>query len=103
MKGSTLKIGTPRIQRAEGSCRRPRRTFKVEFQTANRGSDDQAGKPITTPALGGAFAFPLRFLDCLIHQPIRAVLLHDVGVPLLISAPERYDIQTDRGISPKSR
>jgi hypothetical protein len=44
------------------------------------------------PALGGAAAFPLRFLDYLIYQPIRAVLLHGAGVPVLIPSPERYAI-----------
>lgn len=66
--------------------------FKVEFLTPNLGSDDQAGKPVAMPALGGAAAFPLRFLDYLIYEPIRAVLLHGAGVPVLIPSPERYAI-----------
>ncbi|WP_429024028.1 nucleotidyltransferase family protein [Bradyrhizobium sp. I1.14.4] len=66
--------------------------FKVEFLTPNQGSDDQAGKPVPMPALGGAAALPLRFLDYLIYQPIRAVLLHGPGVPVLIPSPERYAI-----------
>jgi hypothetical protein len=69
-----------------------REQFKVEFLTPNRGSDDQAGKPVQMPALGGAAAFPLRFLDFLIHQPIRAVLLHGAGVPVLVPPPERYAV-----------
>ena len=44
------------------------------------------------PALGGAAALPLRFLDYLIYEPIRAVLLHGTGVPVLIPSPERYAI-----------
>jgi len=39
-----------------------------------------------------AAAFPLRFLDYLIYEPIRAVLLHGAGVPVLIPSPERYAI-----------
>jgi hypothetical protein len=66
--------------------------FKVEFLTPNQWSDDQAGKPVVMPALGGAAALPLRFLDYLIYQPIRAVLLHGAGVPLLIPSPERYAV-----------
>jgi hypothetical protein len=66
--------------------------YKVEFLTPNRGSDDLAGKPVQMPALGGAAAFPLRFLDFLIRQPIRAVLLHGAGVPVLIPSPERYAV-----------
>ena len=41
--------------------------FKVEFLTPNRGPDDISGKPVQMPALGGAAAFPLRFLDFLIR------------------------------------
>jgi hypothetical protein len=66
--------------------------YKVEFLTPNRGSDDLAGKPVQMPALGGAAAFPLRFLDFLISQPIRAVLLHGACVPVLIPSPERYAV-----------
>ncbi|WP_199699252.1 GSU2403 family nucleotidyltransferase fold protein [Oleomonas cavernae] len=42
----------------------------VEFLTPNRGSDDCSGRPTTMPALGGATAQPLWFLNFLIHQPI---------------------------------
>jgi hypothetical protein len=66
--------------------------FKIEFLTPNRGSDDQEGKPVQMPVLGGASAFPLRFLDYLIYQPIRAVLLHGAGVPVLIPTPEKYAV-----------
>ncbi|KAK0351740.1 hypothetical protein LTR94_023762 [Friedmanniomyces endolithicus] len=44
------------------------------------------------PALGGAAAQPLRFLDFLIHEPVRAVLLHGAGVPVLVPSPERYAV-----------
>ncbi|MGK9237144.1 hypothetical protein KXS07_35945 [Inquilinus limosus] len=60
--------------------------------TPNRGSEDYGGRPTPMPALGGAAAQPLRFLDFLIYQPIRAVLLHGAGVPVNVPAPERYAI-----------
>jgi hypothetical protein len=44
------------------------------------------------PALGGAAAEPLRFLDFLIYQPVRAVVLHGAGVPVLVPSPERFAI-----------
>jgi hypothetical protein len=66
--------------------------YKVEFLTPNTGSDDYGGRPALMPALGGASAQPLRFLDFLIHQPIRAVLLHGAGVPVNVPSPERYAI-----------
>ena len=66
--------------------------FLVEFLTPNTGSADYEGRPAIMPALGGAAAEPLRFLDYLIHQAIRAVLLHGSGVPVLVPAPERYAV-----------
>lgn len=66
--------------------------YKVEFLTPNTGSSHREGRPATMPALGGAAAHPLRFLDFLIYQPVRAVLLHGAGVPVLVPAPERYAI-----------
>lgn len=66
--------------------------FRVEFLTPNTGSTDHDGKPATMPALGGASAEPLRFLDFLIYEPVRAALLHGGGVPVLVPAPERYAV-----------
>lgn len=66
--------------------------YKVEFLTPNTGSDQHSGKPSAMPALGGAAAEPLRFLDFLIHQPVRATLLHASGIPILVPAPERYAV-----------
>jgi hypothetical protein len=66
--------------------------YKVEFLTPNTGSADFEGKPTPMPALRGAAAQPLRFLDFLIHKPIRAVLLHGAGVPISVPAPERYAV-----------
>lgn len=66
--------------------------YKVEFLTPNRGSSDHDGGPSLMPALGGAAAQPLRFLDFLIYQPIHAVLLHADGIPVLIPAPERFAV-----------
>lgn len=66
--------------------------FKVEFLTPNTGSAEHDGKPAPRPALGGAAAEPLRFLDFLIHQPVRAILLHGFGVPVLVPSPERFAV-----------
>lgn len=66
--------------------------YKVEFLTPNTGSDEHQGRPAPMPALGGASAEPLRFLDFLIYQPVRAVLLHGAGIPILVPAPDRYAI-----------
>lgn len=66
--------------------------YQVEFLTPNTGSSDNEGAASPMPALGGASAQPLRFLEYLIHEPIRAVLLHKSGVPMLVPAPERFAI-----------
>jgi hypothetical protein len=66
--------------------------YKVEFLTPNRGSDDYADHPSPMPALGGASAQPLRFLDFLIHEPIRTVMLHRSGLPVTVPSPERFAI-----------
>jgi hypothetical protein len=66
--------------------------YRVEFLTENRGSDEHTGKPSPMPALGGASAEPLRFLDFLIYEPVRAIVLHGSGVSVLVPAPERYAV-----------
>jgi hypothetical protein len=66
--------------------------FSVEFLTPNRGSDDYVGKPAKMPALGGAFAQPLRYLDFLIRNPVQSVLLHKAGIAVTVPAPERYAV-----------
>ena len=66
--------------------------LRVEFLTPNIWSDDQTGRPVALPAMGGAAAEPLRFLDYLIHEPIRTVMLHKGGIPVLVPQPARYAI-----------
>ncbi|PDS41428.1 hypothetical protein CO662_23445 [Rhizobium anhuiense] len=66
--------------------------YRVEFLTGNRGSDEYTGKPSPMPALGGASAENLRFLDFLIYEPVRTVLLFREGVNVLVPAPERYAV-----------
>lgn len=66
--------------------------FKVEFLTPNTGSVDYDGRPTPMPALGRAAAEPLRFLDFLIYEPVRAILLHGAGIPVLVPQPARYAV-----------
>jgi hypothetical protein len=68
------------------------KNFNVEFLAPNQGSDENAGKPAKMPALGGASAQALRYLDFLINKPIQAVLLHKSGVAVTVPAPERYAV-----------
>jgi hypothetical protein len=66
--------------------------FKVEFLTPAVGSDEEAGRPQSMPALGGASAQALRFLDFLIYQPVRSTMLHRAGIAVTVPAPERYAV-----------
>lgn len=66
--------------------------YKVEFLTSNRGADEYLDHPAKMPALGGASADPLRFLDFLIRDPMRTVLLHKSGVPVIVPDPSRYAV-----------
>jgi hypothetical protein len=43
------------------------------------------------PALNTA-AEPLRFLDFLIYEPVKAVLLHGAGTAITVPSPERFAI-----------
>ena len=66
--------------------------YRVEFLTPHRGSGQHIGKPVRMPALGGVSAIPLTYLDYLIHDPVRSVLLHTAGVPVTVPSPQRYAI-----------
>jgi hypothetical protein len=66
--------------------------YRIEFLTPNRGSDEYLDQATPMPALGGAAAQPLRFLDFLIHEPVRTVMLHRSGVPVTVPSPERFAI-----------
>ncbi|MEP2829953.1 GSU2403 family nucleotidyltransferase fold protein [Parvibaculum sp.] len=61
--------------------------LRVDFLTPNRGAD--SGEPEPLPALA-TDAHPLRFLDYLVHEPTRAVVLHGAGVYVSVPTPERY-------------
>ena len=66
--------------------------YMVEFLTPNRGSEDNQSEPAEMPSLGGASAQPMRYLDYLIHDPIRSVVLHKGGIPVRVPAPEKFAV-----------
>ncbi|CDZ43378.1 nucleotidyltransferase family protein [Neorhizobium galegae] len=66
--------------------------YRVEFLRSNRGSDDYIDQPARMPALGGASADPLRFLDFLIRDPTRTMLLHKGGIVVTVPDPSRYAV-----------
>jgi hypothetical protein len=63
--------------------------LRVDFVTPNEGPDTDY--PQNLPALATG-AQPLRYLDFLIHEPLRAVMLHGAGVLVLVPAPDRFAI-----------
>ncbi|MBY0251557.1 MAG: hypothetical protein K2X54_09280 [Methylobacterium organophilum] len=66
--------------------------YKVEFLLPNYGKDEYGDTPAHMPAIGRAAAQPLRYLDFLIHEPVRSVLLHKSGIPVTVPAPERFAV-----------
>ncbi len=66
--------------------------YRVEFLTTNRGGEDYSDQPAKMPALGGASAEPLRFMDFLLRDPVRTVLLHSAGISVVVPDPSRFAI-----------
>lgn len=66
--------------------------YRVEFLTTNRGAEEYSDQPAQMPALGGAAAEPLRFMDFLLRDPVRTILLHGAGVSVVVPDPCRYAI-----------
>jgi hypothetical protein len=77
---------------AASSAFQTRSGYRVEFLTPNRGTDDYLDQPAEMPTLGGASAAPLRFLDFLIRDPVRTMLLHKSGVPVTVPDPSRFAV-----------
>lgn len=91
-------VGRPDLSACPTSIRTSRllelsnkNSYKVEFLT-NRSSDDYMDQPARMPALGGASADPLRFLEFLIRDPVRTVVLHKSGIPVTVPDPSRYAV-----------
>ena len=63
--------------------------LRVDFVTPNEGPDTD--RPQSLPALK-TDAQPLRYLDFLIHEPVRAVMLHGSGIFVYVPAPERFAV-----------
>jgi hypothetical protein len=67
--------------------------FRVEFLTPNRSKEEYQDHAADMPALGHHIgAQPLRYLDFLLREPVRAVMLHGAGVPVTVPRPERYAV-----------
>jgi hypothetical protein len=66
--------------------------YRVDFLTPNRGADRHQGRPARMKPLAGTGAQPLRYLDFLIFEPERSVLLFGGGVPVTIPRAERYAV-----------
>lgn len=66
--------------------------FRVDFITSHRASDEVSDRVTTLPSLGGVGAVPLRHIDYLIKDPVRAVILHEYGVSVRVPQPARYAV-----------
>jgi hypothetical protein len=63
--------------------------LRVDFLVPNQGADTDDS--LYLPALQTA-AEPLRFLDYLIREPVKAVLLRGSGIAVTVPAPERFAV-----------
>jgi hypothetical protein len=61
--------------------------FRVEVLTESPGPEREA--PAALPAIG-THAQPLRFMDFLIRDEMRAAVLYDAGILVNVPSPERY-------------
>lgn len=57
-----------------------RQKYRVEFLTPNRSKNAYGSRPASMPALGGASAQPLRYLDFLIRDPVWSVIRRRTGM-----------------------
>lgn len=93
--GTVLKAIDPTFREIPNLHRKPSTRYvssqqlRVDFLVPNQGADSD--DPLYLPALKVA-AEPLRFLDFLIHEPVKAVLLHGAGTSVTVPAPERYAV-----------
>ena len=78
----------PHIRKAEATVAYVNaKGFRVEVLTENRGPERET--PAALPAIS-THAQPLRFMDFLIHEEIRAAVLYDAGILVNVPSPERY-------------
>jgi hypothetical protein len=93
--GEVLKSIDPTFREIPNLHRKPSTQYissqqlRVDFLVPNQGADSD--DPLYLPALKVA-AEPLRFLDFLIYEPVKAVLLHGAGTSVAVPAPERYAV-----------
>lgn len=78
----------PHIRKSEATVAyRNADGFRVDVLTENRGPERET--PAALPAIG-THAQPLRFMDFLIHDDMRAAVLYDAGILVNVPSPERY-------------
>ncbi len=63
--------------------------LRVDFLTPNTGPDTDQPKHLEALKTD---AEQLRFLDFLIAEPVRAIVLHGNGIPVLVPSPQRYAV-----------
>jgi Nucleotidyltransferase len=84
---------TVQTTRAHGSYSQRLNLHVTEPQSALSGIIFIKGKgPIPLPALQGTAGEPLRFLDCLIYQQYRGIVLHGLGIAVNVPQPARFAI-----------
>ena len=71
---------------------RNKMSYKIEFLTTATRRTSVATAVVPLPGLAGVSAQPLRFLEYLLEEPVRSLVLHDDGVPVLVPDPARFAV-----------
>lgn len=66
--------------------------FRVEFLATERSAKRRDDGLVPVAGLAGVGAQQLRFLEFLLKSPVRSVMLHGAGVPVLVPDPMRYAV-----------
>jgi len=67
--------------------------LKIEILTPNRGDADYGLGLSKMPALGNIGAQASPFLDFLIYEPVRSVVLHGAGIGVVVPSPQRFAVE----------
>lgn len=64
--------------------------YKVEFLTTQRRRTGEGA--VTLKGIDGVSAQPIPYLEFLLEDPVRSIVLHDDGVPVTVPNPARYAV-----------
>lgn len=66
--------------------------YKIEFLTSMARKTRPANDFVPFRGIARAYAQPVEFLEYLLQDPVRSVVLHDDGIPVTVPSPSRYAV-----------